>query len=553
MAHDNHLMDSVGEMSINDDCWRELGLDDEIRSKLIKIENEYESIFSWDIQRLTGVNRNLMMNLIDKVREQKSISTGMTANKDDEFNFIRFNLQLVASYELYNSKSYEESYLEIESVVQFMETCKFDESNKQYADAYHHIARSTKEYIALTLKIDSEKLLEDVKDKNDFNEAEKSVVCAAKASIFMEYPAKGNVIALKFADQARTLHSTEPEWTFIWLKARGRVRRSNEPYKMPGDDEIKAAELLCSIKTNPKHLIRSAQLYREAGFIYKLNNNHTESNKLFKLSAEIAKSSIEFAKDDIIQLNSLLLTCVEFKEFFSESLIENLVTKLSTVKNSCVDQVLGLYYMKYKKDYVKAKMYLSRAVASGQFSSSLHLIKVECLLQPVNKFPFVKTLNMMYEVFQNPNRRIIILSQILFYYYYSEYNPKEMVRYLKLYLDEDIEDTYKKRNLIFCRPLFDTGRYLKPNEFLNVLSTNIIELMNNKDWSEEEKNTFNWFKKMLKLDFPDISLSDDNKKTVYKKNESWRKQRVDSSDYKSNKSYQQKNESWRKQRDPRHE
>lgn len=89
MAHDNHLMDSVGEMSINDDCWRELGLDDEIRSKLIKIENEYESIFSWDIQRLTGVNRNLMMNLIDKVREQKSISTGMTANKDDEFNFIR--------------------------------------------------------------------------------------------------------------------------------------------------------------------------------------------------------------------------------------------------------------------------------------------------------------------------------------------------------------------------------------------------------------------------------------------------------------------------------
>lgn len=77
--------------------------------------------------------------------------------------------------------------------------------------------------------------------------------------------------------------------------------------------------------------------------------------------------------------------------------------------------------------------------------------------------------------------------------------------------------------------------------------------MNNKDWSEEEKNTFNSFKKMLKLDFPDISLSDDNKKTVYKKNESWRKQRVDSSDYKSNKSYQQKNESWRKQRDPRHE
>jgi len=93
-------------------------------------------------------------------------------------------------------------------------------------------------------------------------------------------------------------------------------------------------------------------------------------------------------------------------------------------------------------------MYLSRAMASGHFSSSLQLIKVECLLQSVEKFPLVQTLKMIYDVFLSPKRRLIILSQILIYYYYNENNPKEMMHYLKLYMDQDIDDTFKKRHLI---------------------------------------------------------------------------------------------------------
>jgi len=93
-------------------------------------------------------------------------------------------------------------------------------------------------------------------------------------------------------------------------------------------------------------------------------------------------------------------------------------------------------------------MYLSRGMAGGHFSSALQLIKVECLLQPVNKFPLVQTLNMMCDVFPSPKRRLIILSQILIYYNYCENNPKEMMHYLKLYIDQDIEDTFKKRHLI---------------------------------------------------------------------------------------------------------
>lgn len=87
-------------------------------------------------------------------------------------------------------------------------------------------------------------------------------------------------------------------------------------------------------------------------------------------------------------------------------------------------------------------------MASGHFNSSLQLIKVECLLQPMNKFPLVQTLNMIYDVFVSPKRRLIILSQILLYYNYCENNSKELMRYLKLYMEQDIDYTLKKRHLI---------------------------------------------------------------------------------------------------------
>jgi len=103
------------------------------------------------------------------------------------------------------------------------------------------------------------------------------------------------------------------------------------------------------------------------------------------------------------------------------------------------------------QEYVKAKMYLSRGKAYGNFNSSLQLIKVECLLQSVHEFPYVQTLNDLYDVFPNPNTRVIILLHILVYYNYCEKIPKEMMHYLKLYIDLDIADIVKKRKLMVSK------------------------------------------------------------------------------------------------------
>jgi len=130
--------------------------------------------------------------------------------------------------------------------------------------------------------------LKDIKQIKEFNEAEKAAICAVKAKIFMQYPLKGNYIALKFAEQART-SSTEPEWINIWLKAKGRVRRYSEPFKVPEDDEINAAKMICLTTTNSKHLIKVYQLYKEVGSVNRFINNDEESIKFFKLSSYTVK------------------------------------------------------------------------------------------------------------------------------------------------------------------------------------------------------------------------------------------------------------------------
>lgn len=89
-------------------------------------------------------------------------------------------------------------------------------------------------------------------------------------------------------------------------------------------------------------------------------------------------------------------------------------------------------------------------MADGNFSCSLDLIKTKCIELSVDGFPFIKELKMVYDAFPCPKRRLIILSQILIFYFYHENKPKELMSYLKLYMDQEINDKIKKQQLIVC-------------------------------------------------------------------------------------------------------
>lgn len=60
--------------------------------------------------------------------------------------------------------------------------------------------------------------------------------------------------------------------------------------------------------------------------------------------------AIVLAKDDLSQLYSCLMTCIDIpKKFHSKTEIDKIIEKLASVKNSRIDQVLGKYYFKYEK------------------------------------------------------------------------------------------------------------------------------------------------------------------------------------------------------------
>jgi hypothetical protein len=72
--------------------------------------------------------------------------------------------------------------------------------------------------------------------------------------------------------------------------------------------------------------------------------------KLLIYLIDLYRKSVELAKDDTKQLYSCLLTCINYpKELLSKSMIDNLIAKLTKVKNSRVDEVLGKYYLKNEK------------------------------------------------------------------------------------------------------------------------------------------------------------------------------------------------------------
>ncbi|XP_050432046.1 uncharacterized protein LOC126840397 isoform X2 [Adelges cooleyi] len=446
--NDDNIVDSFTNLDIKVSNQK---LDCDSQEMLNKIKNDYESIFSWDVKEKTGSQQNLLSNLIDKIMEKNEMFIN---ENDDTIEFNRFHLQLIICYELFGEGKYEESLLEIKNLIYSMETKKFDTHYDQYSSVCFHIAHSTQAYILATLNDGCEEILKSIKPLSNMNRSEKAALCAIKSKVFVEYPPIGNEISLELAEQARNLNPIEVEWVNIWLKAKGRVRRFYAQFAMPDKNELEAAEILSSATNNPH-------------------------------------KAVELAGENLKQLHSCLLTCIDFpKEFHSNTAINEIIQKLSNSKNSRIDAVLGKYYLKHEKDYEKAKEYLSRGMSGGHFSSAIQLVKVECLLQPVHKYPFVQSLKLIYEVFTSAKRRLIILSQVLMYLYFVEDNPKELMRYLKLYMDQDIDVTFKKRHLIFAYPLFrvTTGGF-KPKQFLRILSSKIDEFRSSNIWVGDEKKT----------------------------------------------------------------
>lgn len=129
--------------------------------------------------------------------------------------------------------------------------------------------------------------MKDAKQINSLDSNEKSAIFALKAKMFLEYSPKGYKLAIQSASVARNFHPTEYEWIAIWLKAKGQKRRYFNQFRMPEKDEIDAADILCTVKTNSSFLMQASLFYNEIAYFHKLINNGKESDQYYKLSSDL--------------------------------------------------------------------------------------------------------------------------------------------------------------------------------------------------------------------------------------------------------------------------
>jgi hypothetical protein len=86
------LSKSMGALfTSDDDHLKELGLTDAKRAKLREIENYYESVFSWDVKKLTNFKSSLLIDHIDHIQEKYEMH--IACYKKDAFDLKRYNFK----------------------------------------------------------------------------------------------------------------------------------------------------------------------------------------------------------------------------------------------------------------------------------------------------------------------------------------------------------------------------------------------------------------------------------------------------------------------------
>jgi len=108
-----------------------------------------------------------------------------------------------------------------------------------------------------------------------------------------------------------------------------------------------------------------------------------------------------------------------------------------------------------------------KASSNKIFSASIHLLRAESELK--FNFSVISYLKSLLEIYtDSPKKRLIIISQILLYYVYvcNENNEEQLLHYLDKYLNENINNTYKKYYIYVSLPVI--------NIILSVLNASVL-------------------------------------------------------------------------------
>lgn len=132
-------------------------------------------------------------------------------------------------------------------------------------------------------------VLAKIKSYDSMSEGNKAGIWAIRASVYIKYGYTGIIRAVEYMKKAISLDPNNAHWHFMKGKYLGRLRRMENVFTIPGNEEFSALKKAVHIKKDPYFIAFIAELYIEIAkgakmsSIQKFINCDTKAKKQFHL------------------------------------------------------------------------------------------------------------------------------------------------------------------------------------------------------------------------------------------------------------------------------
>ncbi|XKL61669.1 hypothetical protein PGB90_001502 [Kerria lacca] len=343
-------------------------------------------------------------------------------------------------------------------------------------------------------------VLAKIKSYDSMSEGNKAGIWAIRASVYIKYGYTGIIRAVEYMKKAISLDPNNAHWHFMKGKYLGRLRRMENVFTIPGNEEFSALKKAVHIKKDPYFIAFIAELYIEIAKGAKMSSIqkfincdtkakkqfHLKLNKFYEDAAKLFEKSVNLNQD----CAHLLFRCGKGlmnlpPPYQNLKLAYNFLMKGLNIspESSYGNHAMTIFLEKYQMDLEQSKEYLAVAVNQHNFDADMNKIRIN-FLETRNSELLIEELMKMLELYTDLPKKRKLFGEIVCFYLLLENDLVEAIYYMKkliLKYTELNETIYNFRTGILPLKV--------PVPLLGLILSQIkFHINKNKDISKEEIN-----------------------------------------------------------------
>nr|CAD7442274.1 unnamed protein product [Timema bartmani] len=408
--------------------------------------------FTWDI--LETLENSTVKTI--SMFEDKQLNT----EDEDTFQWCKFVLNLVLSYEYYHNSELTKSMGKLLDNERLLSTFTskgvlemFYQTTKE---ALYHVVYASLAYLHLNFHDVSatKNMLSRVTREEDMDNRCKAALSGTHAAFLMEYGYSGNIAAVKYLKMAVSLDPFQGEWKFLLGKCLVRIRHINSLSEVPSMEEFRALEEAVEMTKNPSYILFLAQTYGEAASSLASQNDNPESihrslNHMSERALALYKEALELA-GECVYIN---IRCAKgFLKLRNQNLAKACITKalLLAPNNTMANHVAGKVFEQLDRNWERAKEFYLKAAENGAFGAYMDLFNLK--YKGNCNYDALSDLQGLLEQFKELPRQEELLCQIGSYYLLFKNDFEKAFEYFKVVIEKNPgSDRLKAHKNMFLR------------------------------------------------------------------------------------------------------